>query len=109
MINFEPPTDDQIAELTEKHGSLTTVEDGDNVYLLAKPSTPRAHLDRMVSMAGEPKKKLEGCEGIVKACVVYPDKDTLKKVLADEPGLALSLAEPAMELVGVRQLTVKKG
>ncbi len=109
MFKFDPPSEDLLKELRDKHGSDTReVEDGENVFVLVKPTNPRAHLERMTVMASNDKKKLEACEGLVKACCVYPDKDTLKKVFEDEPGLALSLAEPAMELLGIRQLAVKK-
>lgn len=109
MISFDPISDEQLAELKDKHGDdMREVEDGDRTFILVKPERPRGHLDRMAATAGNDKKKLEASETLVKACVVHPDKDTMKAVLADEPGLAFALGEHAMELLGVRQLTAKK-
>lgn len=109
MIEFDPPSPELVAELKEKHGDdMREVEDGERVFILVKPERPRPHLERMTTMAGNDKKRLEAAEGLVKACCVYPDKDTFKRVLFDEPGLALSLGEHAMELLGMRQLTAKK-
>jgi hypothetical protein len=109
MISFDPPSDELLAELRGKHGGdMREIEDGDRLFVLAKPEKPRPHLERMTTMASNDKKKLEACEGLVKSCCLYPDKETLKRVLEDEPGMALSLAEPAMELLGVRQLSIKK-
>jgi hypothetical protein len=109
MIDFDPPTDEFLKELRDKHGpDIREVEDGARVFVLVKPERPRAHLDRMATLGSNEKKKVEAAEGLVKACCVWPDKDTLKKVLDDEPGMALSLFEPASDLLGVRQLAVKK-
>lgn len=108
MIQFTPPSDELVDELREKHGELRVVEDGPRAFVLAKPAQPRAHVERLTAMASNDKKKLEAVEGLVKACCVYPDKETLKRVLEDEPGMAFSLFDPASELLGMRQLTVKK-
>jgi hypothetical protein len=109
MICFDPPSDELLSELREKHGAdMREVEDEGRIFVLVKPEKPRPHLERMTVMASNDKKKLEACEGLVKACCAYPDKSILKSVLDDEPGMALSLAEPAMDLLGVRQLAVKK-
>jgi hypothetical protein len=110
MIPFDPPTEEQLSELHEKHGDdLRIVEDGDRVFILAKPEGKlRGYVDRFVTTASNERKRLDATEQLVKACCVHPDKDTLRRVLEDEPGLALSLAEPATELLGIRTLTVKK-
>ena len=109
MINFDPPTDELVKELRDKHGAdMREVEDGGRIFILVKPERPRAHLERMTTMAANATKRLEAAEGLVKACCVFPDKDTLKGVLDDEPGLALSLADPATDLLGIRQLAIKK-
>lgn len=109
MITFDPPTPELLAELKEKHGDVREVEDGDRTFVLTKPEGKlRAYVERFVSSAANEKKRLEACESLVKACCAYPDKDTLKRVLDDEPGLAMALAEPATELLGIRQLSVKK-
>jgi hypothetical protein len=110
MIPFDPPSDAAMAELREKHGDdLRIVEDGDRVFILAKPEGKlRGYVDRFVATASNERKRLEATEQLVKACCVFPEKDTLRSVLEDEPGLALALAEPATELLGIRQLTVKK-
>lgn len=109
MILFDPPNDAQLGDLKAKHGdALVYVEDGERTFILAKPERPRGHLERMTTLSGNEKKRLEAAEGLVKTCCVWPDKDTLKSVLEDEPGMALSLAEHATELLGVRQLSVKK-
>lgn len=109
MIHFDPPSDELLNELREKHGDdMREVEDGPRTFILAKPERPRAHLERMTTLGANEKKRLEAAEGLVKACCVHPDKDTLKRVLEDEPGLALGLFEPASELLGLRQLAVKK-
>ena len=110
MISFDPPSDAVMAELREKHGDdLREIVDGERVFVLAKPEGKvRGYVDRFVSTASNERKKLEATEQLVKACCVYPDKETMRRVLEDEPGMALSLAEPALELLGVRQLAVKK-
>lgn len=109
MIPFPPPSEELVKEFRDKHGDdMREVEDGERVFILVKPERPRVHLERMTQMASNDKKKLEAAEGIVKASCVYPDKETLKAVLADEPGMAFSLAEHATELLGMRQLAAKK-
>lgn len=109
MIEFDPPSPELVAELKEKHGDdMREVEDGERTFILIKPERARPHLEKMTMLAGNDKKKLEAFEGLVKSCCVYPDKETFKRVLFDEPGMALSLGEHACELLGVRQLTVKK-
>lgn len=110
MIQFQSPTKEQLAELQEKHGDdMRVVEDGERVFVLVKPEGKlRGYVDRFVTTASNEKKRLEASEQLVKACCVYPDKETLKRVLEDEPGMALSLVEPATELLGIRQLAVKK-
>jgi hypothetical protein len=102
MIQFDPPTDEQMTELEAKHGGdLRVVEDGDRVFVLGKPEGKlRGYVDRFVTTAANERKRLEATEQLVKACCVHPDKETLKRVLDDEPGLALSLADPG----GVKNL-----
>lgn len=108
-ITWDPPSDELRAELEEKHGEdIVEVEDRERVFLLAKPERPRDHLERMTTLAGNEKKRLDAAEGLVKACCVFPDKDTLKRVFFAEPGLALGLGEHCSELLGVRQLAAKK-
>lgn len=109
MIKFDDPTDEQMTQLREEHGAdLREVEDQGRIFVLAKPKNPRAHVERFSTTAGNDRRKLEAAEALVKACVVYPPKDVLKSVLEDEPGMAFSLADPATELLGIRQLSVKK-
>jgi hypothetical protein len=109
MISFPSPSDDLLNELREKHGDdMREVEDQERMFVLVKPEKPYGYVDRFMTLAGNDKKRLESFTSLVKACCVYPDKETLKRVLDDEPGMALSLGDPATELLGIRQLTVKK-
>lgn len=110
MIKFDSPSPEFLAELRDKHGEdIREVEDGERSFILVKPEGKlRSYVERFISTASNEKKRLDACEGLVKACCVWPDKDTLKKVLDDEPGIAMALAEPATELLGIRQLAVKK-
>jgi len=109
MLKFDPPSEELLKELREKHGDdLREVEDNGRSFILVKPEKPRGYVDRFVSTAGNDKKRLEACELLAKSCCVYPDKETLKLVFDDEPGMAFSLSEPATEMLGLRQLAVKK-
>jgi hypothetical protein len=109
MIKFEAPSDEQMQALRDEHGEdMREVEDNGRMFVLAKPKNPRAHVERFTTTASNDRKKLEAAETLVKQCCVWPDKETFKNVLADEPGLAISLADPATELLGIRQLSVKK-
>jgi hypothetical protein len=109
MIEFDPPSDEFMEQLRTDHGpDVREVEDGARTFVLVKPERPRAHVERLTSMSSNEKKRLEAAEGLVKACCAWPDKDTLKRVFDDEPGLALALFDPASELLGIRQLSVKK-
>jgi hypothetical protein len=109
MIQFDEPSESALAALRDEHGEdLRIVEDGERLFVLAKPKNPRAHVERFTTTASNEKKRLDAAEALVKATVVYPDKDVMRNVLADEPGLAFSLAEHATELLGIRQLAVKR-
>ena len=107
MISFDPP---DLDELQAKHGEdLRVVEDGDRLFVVARPEKPRVHVQRFTELGGNDKRKLEAFEGLARACCVYPDKDMLKRILDEEPGLAFELGNAAGELLGIRQLSVKKG
>lgn len=109
MIHFEAPTEAQLEDLKAKHGEIVEVEDSGRVFVVAKAANPRATLQRFTSLAGTDAKKLEAFESLAKAAVVHPEKDTLKRVLDDEPGLVFTLGEKAGELLGLRQASAKKG
>lgn len=106
----EPPTDAQLNELQVQHGQLLQLEaDGIHV-VLAKP--PKANIggvyQRFVEKAAKPETKMEALSTLFKACVVYPPKDTVMAMLADEPGLGPSFGAHATQLIGIREAKVKK-
>lgn len=111
MVSFDLPSDEAMAKLREAHGELSEVYDPETgrMFVLTKPQNARAVLQRFQSVATGPGGRFEALEGLAKACVVHPDRDTLKRVFEDEPGLVFAIGEAGLGLLGVRQLAAKKG
>lgn len=106
----EPPTEAQLDALRVEHGPLIQVEAAGIHVVLAKPA--KANIGgvymRFMEKAAKPETKAEAAAGLFKACVVYPSKETVTAMLADEPGLAVSFGAHATSLIGVREAKVKK-
>lgn len=111
MIDFEAPNEETLSALREKHGELVEIVDSDTgrTFVLAKPQNPRATLQRFFATAANDAKRLDALDALARVSLVHPDKDTVKRVLEDEPGLAGSLGQAALKLLGVRELEAKKG
>lgn len=111
MIEFEGANDETMAALREKHGELVEIVDQETgrTFVLAKPQNPRATLQRFFATAANEAKRIDALDALARVSVVHPDKDMLKRVLDDEPGLAGSLGASSLKLLGVRDLEAKKG
>lgn len=106
----DPPTEVQLAELRAEHGPLIQAEAAGIHVVLAKP--PKVNIGgvymRFMEKAAKPETKAEAAAGLFRACVVYPSKEAVLAMLADEPGLAVSFGAHATSLIGVREAKVKK-
>jgi hypothetical protein len=104
-------TEEELDELRRKHGTILEVESESGYYVvLAKPAkqTIGAVYSRFMSQIGVPQQRATALAGLFKSCVVFPDKDAIAKMLADEPGLGAVFGGECGELIGIRETTVKK-
>lgn len=108
---FEPPSEEQLSELRVKHGAdMRVVEMEDMVFVLALPADDKKvalEFKRFTELYDADKRK-EALAGVFHACVVYPEKEHLDRVLARRPGFPVSLGRHAAELLGVQVGAVKK-
>lgn len=100
------PTQEQIDELKAKHGDKLHAVDFDDpveaTILFKRPSKAvwGRYVDN-VSRDTESKTRL-GTE-LVESCVVFPEEAELKQLLADAPGLVLSIVGAISDASGLVQ------
>lgn len=108
---FPDPTEEQLAELRAIHGDdMRVVESDGMTFVIALPpedSKVQAFYKRFTD-AFEAGKREQAFAGLFPALAVYPDQDTIRKVLARRPGLVRSVGVAASELLGVVPSDVKK-
>ena len=100
------PTEEQLAELRTQHSDrLHVVEFDDPVeatVVFKRPS--RAVWGRFVDSVGRDSESRTrvGTE-LVESCVVFPERDELKRLLDDVPGLVLSITGAISDAAGLVQ------
>ncbi len=111
MLKNDPPSETTLDELRTTHGELVEIEAEGLHVVLAKPlkATRAAIAQRFSEQSADPKQKLTAITGLFKACCVYPPKDELASMLAEEPMLPNSFGNELVTLMGVRTAQVKKG
>lgn len=104
------PDDVEIAKLREEHDRIQVLEVEDYCVIIAQPEYPRLVVKRFLdTLNSDKKRRPEAVAQVFRACVVWPDKDTLKGMIDEAPGLEQTFGGAAAEFLGLHQDVVKKG
>ena len=108
---FDPPSEAQLAEFRQKHGDdMLIIETMELTFVVALPEDEdkiAAYYKRFSSYFDDGKRE-EAFRSVFPALCVYPDKDTMNRVLRRRPGLVRSIGLQTAELLGVVPSEVKK-
>lgn len=108
---FDSPSEEQLAEMRARYGAdMRVVEVEDMTFVLALPEDDKkvaAEFKRFADLYDADKRK-EALGGLFHATCVYPEKETLERVIRRRPGFPASIGMHAAALLGVQTGAVKK-
>jgi hypothetical protein len=82
---------DKLDELKAKHGAnLYTYASDDLDFAFRRPASAEYRKHQM-QIATDRANTFDATEALIKACVVYPDREELDRILEDWPGLVNDL------------------
>lgn len=100
-------SEEQIAELREKHGELAVFE-GDTTLVFKRP-TKMQYKQFQDALSSDRKSDFTAICTLLGSCVVHPGASQLGEIMEEFPGLANIALEPLIEMVsGAEKWQLKK-
>lgn len=99
-------TEEELAALKAKFGEINLLEACDEQVLVRTP--PYAEWQRFFSMANDPDQRSNALDTLTRACIVYPDKAGVNKLLNLKPALGVTFGNEISELAGLAKKVSRK-
>lgn len=101
-------TPEQIAQLKDQHGdNIHMITTDENDSIVAKAPTKPIY-EKYKAALFDDRKRARANEGLVRDCLVAPDRETFNAMIETKPALIETYATKLLELAGAREAVEAK-